>query len=136
MIKISQLRVGQHILVGRNYETFSIPKHIAKITQICEDYILCVSDPEQDDPDEYKESEIEGIKIEPTILERHGFKLSKLRDSRYFWIDPDTQARIVVDIQDGSLSANGEEQILRTGCKFLHQLESAIADTEINLSFL
>lgn len=136
MIKTSHLRVGQHVLVGSKYETFSVPKHLAIITQIGKGYILCVSDPEQGDPDEYNEDEIDGILLETIVplLEKNGFFKSKLSNERYIKQIEVSKDRIVINMS-GVCTCNGTEFVDRSGVKYLHQLESCIIDAGIEFEF-
>lgn len=138
MINVKELRCGCHVLVGSNYPTFSVPKHQAQVVQIGDGFIYCRSHAEQGDPDEYNESEIEGINIADIIpiLEKNGFSKSQLCDTRYFRIDPLTKDRITINLNNfHSCSCYGKESVDRTGVVFLHQLEACIADAGISFEF-
>jgi len=134
-MKTKTLRVGQHVLVGSVYNTFSVPKHLAKIVSVYESHIETRSDPEQGDPDEYKEEEIEGLKIDPEYLLKNGFSQSIINKDRYFLNIEKQSARIVYNISTGSALANGDELAERTGVWHMNDLESLITDAGIDFEF-
>lgn len=136
MIKLNTLHVGCHVLVGNTYEHFSVPKHIAEVTLVGSGYIECRMTPEQTDPDKYKENDIDGIPLEmiEPLLEKNGFFQSKLSTGRYIKDFDITHYRIVVNMS-GTCSCNGEDLVDRTGLKYLHQLETCIAEAGIDFNF-
>lgn len=136
MVSIKELRLECHVLVGCVYDHFSVPKHFAEVTQIGRNYIECVSDPEQGDPDEYYEKEIEGIPLQDNIqiLENNGFYQSKLSSCRYIKELDISHDRIVINTT-GTCTCNGKEFVDRSGVKYLHQLEACISDAGIDFKF-
>lgn len=140
MVNIKELRFGCHVLVGGNYDTFSVPKHYAKVVGIGDGYILSKSTEDQEEPDRYKVSDVDGIVLADIIpiLEKNGFKQSKLCEDRYYKVSskaPDY--RIEINISPSAFcSSIGVSLVERYGCRYLHELEAIIADSRVDFEFM
>lgn len=134
MIDVRQLRYGCHVLVGRDYPTFSVPKRVVTVTDIGYEDVEVADDPQQTDRDVYNVSEIEGIAIADIIpiLEKNGFE--KQRDY-YEKVISISGSLIIIDL-DGRCDCLGNfSSVSRTGVNYLHQLEACISDAGINFEF-
>ena len=134
MIDVRQLRYGCHVLVGRDYPTFSVPKRVVTVTDIGYEDVEVADDPQQTDRDVYNVSEIDGIAIADIIpiLEKNGFE--KQRDY-YEKVISISGSLIIIDL-DGRCDCLGNfSSASRTGVIYLHQLEACISDAGINFEF-
>lgn len=133
MIDVRQLRYGCHVLVGRNYPSFSVPKRVVTVTDIGYEDVEVADDPQQTDRDVYNVSEIEGISIADIIpiLEKNGFE--KQRDYYEKAISV-SGSRIIIDLY-GRCDCFGNQSVNRTGVNYIHQLEACISDAGINFEF-
>lgn len=136
MIDVRQLRYGCHVLVGRDYPTFSVPKRVVTVTDIGYEDVEVADDPQQNDRDVYNVSEIEGIAIADIIpiLEKNGFHESGIKGEDYTKTILVSKNMIKFDLY-GNCSCFGSTNVVRSGVKYLHQLEACISDAGINFEF-
>lgn len=136
MIDVRQLRYGCHVLVGRDYPSFSVPKRFVTVTDIGYEEVKVTDDPQQTDRDVYNVSEIEGIELcnMIPILENNGFQESGNEGNEYTKIIPVSKNVIKIDLY-GNCSCFGRTNVVRSGVRYLHQLEAGISDAGINFEF-
>lgn len=133
MIDVRQLRYGCHVLVGRDYPTFSVPKRVVTVTDIGYEDVEVADDPQQTDRDVYNVSEIEGIAIADIIpiLEKNGFE----KQIDYYEKVISISGSMIIIYLDGRCYCVGNHSVGRTGVNYLHQLEACISDAGINFEF-
>ena len=136
MIDVRQLRYGCHVRVGRDYPSFSVPKRIVDVIGIGYEEVLVSDDQQQIEGDVYNVSEIEGIELCDIIpiLEKNGFQESGIKGEEYTKIIPVSKNMIKFDLY-GNCSCFGNTNVVRSGIKYLHQLEASISDAGINFEF-
>lgn len=133
MIDVRQLRYGCHVLVGRVYPTFSVPKRVVTVTDIGYENVEVADDTQQTDRDVYNVSEIEEIAVADIIpiLEKNGFQKEK---NCYEKVIAVSGNHIKIDL-DGHCDCLGDFYVSRSGVFYLHQLEACISDAGINFEF-
>lgn len=133
MIDVRQLRYGCHVLVGRDYPSFSVPKRVVTVTDIGYEDVEVADDLQQTDRDVYNVSEIEGIAIADIIpiLEKNGFEKQR---EYYEKVISVSGSLIIIDL-DGRCDCVGNQSVCRSGVKYLHQMEACISDAGINFEF-
>lgn len=131
MIRLNELRLGNHVLCGSIAEY--IPKAVREVGAVRHDVMATRVDAEHPEFDEYTPEEIDGLEITGGMLTAQGWQQSKLSATRYIYTEE--KERFVWDASTKTATISAEELVERTGCVYLHQLENAIIDAKSNYRF-